>query len=201
MKIRKFKFKQILQLHLLNSKIYEAFTKRSRFGLVSDFNLTEIISDFKRALHVIYQFHKANKKILFVGIPKGLELKINKLTPHAAIPSALNFQGILLQNLKSLKITKKLKLSSSSRYLRELQPKLSKKPDLIVLLTNDENHIIAAESYATKVPLIIFGSDNLQKKSLYKVNVSGSDMISVPGKNLFVMGLNFIFTSSKGVNN
>lgn len=48
MKIKKFKFKQILKLHLLKFKTYESFVKKSSPKLLMDRHLTQIIVNFKK---------------------------------------------------------------------------------------------------------------------------------------------------------
>lgn len=201
MKIKKFKFKQILKLHLLNSKAYEHLVKKPDSNLLTDFNITQIIGNFKKVLHIIYQFHYAKRRILFIGVPKRLELKINKLTSHLAVPSNFDLQGILLNNLKQLKSAKEANQSLSNLYLRSLLPKLSKRPDLIVLFSCEKKQNIINESYVAKVPVIIFDAENVSNELLakgsYKVQSIGSDCVSASDKSLFFLGLNFLFKDTQ----
>lgn len=200
MKIKKVKFKQILKLHLLNSKAYEHFAKISHSSSLLDFSMTQSISDFKRILHIIYNFHSIEKKILFIGIPKKLELKINKLTPHLAISSNFNMQGFLLNNSKLLKETKTVNRASSHLDLRLLFPKLSERPDLVVLFSHEKKQNIITESYVAKIPLILFNAKSLSKellvKSSYKALPLNSNSDSISEMGFLFQGLNFLFKKS-----
>ena len=80
MKLKTLQFKQILKLHLLKYRTYEQSLKNNNFNLVTELTLNQIIINFKKILQVIFQYHSQNKRILFIGIPKKLELKINKTT-------------------------------------------------------------------------------------------------------------------------
>jgi len=195
MKIKEFKFKQILKLHLLNSRAYEHLSKKSHQNFFNDFNLTQIISSFKRSLHVIYCFHSANKKILFIGVPKKLELKINKLTSHLAVPKNFDLQSIISSNQKQ-----QLKKANRSVDSRSLMPKLVKKPDLIVLFFSEKRESITNESYSMKIPLVTFRSESVllksQAKSSYNVQFVSDNFNSVQENNFLFLGLNFLFRST-----
>jgi len=204
MKLKKFKFKQILKLHLLNSRAYEHALKKTNSGFLTDFNLIQIISDFKKALHVIFEYHRANKKILFIGAPKKLELKINRSTHHVAVDHNFELQGVISNNLKSAKFTKAGKQTFSKVYLKSLIPKLSKKPHLVVLLSHEKNQNIIAESYVAKVPVITFVSDSYSKTELgngsYNLEGFSQNSTSTSEKSLFFLGLNFLFKRLKKKN-
>jgi ribosomal protein S2 len=204
MKINKFKFKQILKLHLLNSRAYEYAAQKTNSGLLTDFSLTEIISDFKKALHIIFEYHKANKKILFVGIPKKLELKINTLTHHVAVDKNFELQGVISNSLNSAKFAKIEKQSFSKIYVKSLVPKLLKKPDLVVVVSHEKKQNIIAESNVAKIPVIVFESNNSFLTNLsanfYNFRGFGENLTSSSEKNLFVLGLNFLFKRFKKKN-
>lgn len=201
MKINKFKFKQILKLHLLNSRAYENVSQTPNSSLLTDFNLTQIISDFKKALHIIFEYHKANKRILFVGVPKKLELKINKSTHHVAVDRNFELQGVISNSLKLSKFAKSEKQSFSKIYVKSLLPKLSKKPDLVVLLSHEKKQNIMMESNIAKVPVIVFESENSSlinlPNSSYSLKGFGESLISTSERSLFVLGLNFLFKRLK----
>jgi hypothetical protein len=192
MKIKKFKFKQILKLHLLKSRTYEQAIKKTKSNFSVDINLTQIINNLKKALQVIFYYHQADKRVLFIGVPKKLELKINRLTNHVAVPGTFNLQGIISNNFKSSSIKKETGFKS-------FLPKLSKKPDLVVLFSYDKS--IVSESYFAKVPLIVFNNDENLKDSLsnnfYSVQGNGNNLTSTYNKNLFCIGLNFLFKTVK----
>ena len=202
MKLKKFKFKQILKLHLLNSRAYEHAIKKTNSGFLTDFKLTQILSDFKKVLHVIFEYHQANKQILFVGMPNKLELKINQLTQHLAVDVNFELQAVISNNLKAINLLKNKKLLTTKSYSESLMPKLSKKPDLIVLLSHEKKQNIIAESNAVKIPVIVFDSDGNTQSNRFKgfYNLKGFGSSSISEKNLFFLGLNFLFKRFKKVN-
>ena len=197
MKIKKFKFKQIFKLHLLNSKAYEYYIKKPTPSSQLDSNITKILSDFKRVLHVTYQFHNANKKILFIGMPKRLEMEINKFTAHSAVPASFDLQGILLNNLKQSKKVRINSQSSSTFYSRLLQTKLSKRPDLIVLLASDKKQNIINESFVAKVPVIILEAENISSEFLAKSSYNVQSIGVESGKSLICLGFSFLFKAGR----
>lgn len=197
MKIKKFKFKQILKLHLLNSRAYEYALKKVNSGFPTDLVLTQVISDFKKGLHLIFQYHQAEKQILFIGVPEKLEGKINKLTNHVALPSNFNCQGLISNReffQKSLDLNKP---SSSLKHLNTLLPKLVRKPDLVVLFSHEKKQNIILESCIAKVPLITFSHDEFSHKAtlngFYNLKALNSSFTEASNKNLFFLGLNFLF--------
>nr|BBC77624.1 ribosomal protein S2 [Nitzschia sp. PL1-4] len=201
MKIKQFKFKQILKLHLLNSGMYEYTTKKVNSAASSDSSLIQVVSNLKKALSIIFEFHQAKKTILFIGVPKRLELKINKLTNHTAVPQSFDLQGVLSNTFKPLKLNKADKNFFSKLYLKSLLPKLSRKPDLVVLFSHEKKQSIINESYIVRVPLITFDCDNSIKdtwvNNLYNVSGVNFNVSHNPNKNIFFIGLNFIFRASK----
>ena len=149
-------------------------------------------------MNVIYQFHYANKKILFVGAPTNFEFKINRLTHHVVVPSNFELQGFLLSNLKQQQKRSKVKNNAFSNfYFRSLQPKLTDRPDLIVIFSHEKTRNLLNESHVAKVPLINFDFAGLANeflhKSLYKVHLTSSNSVLVFNKSLFFLGLNFLF--------
>ena len=202
MKLKKFKFKQILKLHLLNSRAYEHAIKKTNSGFLTDFKLTQILSDFKKVLHVIFEYHQANKQILFVGMPNKLELKINQLTQHLAVGVNFELQAVISNNLKAINSLKNVKLLNTKSYSESLMPKLSKKPDLIVLLSHEKKQNIIVESNVVKIPVIVFDSEGNAQSNLLKgsYNLKGLGGSSISEKNLFFLGLNFLFKQFKKVN-
>jgi ribosomal protein S2 len=194
MKIKKFKFKQILKLHLLKFKTYESFIKKSSPKLLMDRHLTQIIVNFKKVLKVIYQYNQTNKKILFIGLPKKLELKINKSTNHVAVPRNFEVQRILSNNIQA---TKNKKEELTSVYSKQLFPKLSKSPDLVILVSHSKAQSIISESYYLKIPLILFNGEldtitNAQTSVTYNVPIT-----TTTNNTLFFIGLNFLFKTGK----
>ena len=120
------KLKQILELYLLNSRPYEHTVKNTSSDFLTSFNLIQIISHLKKALHIIFEYHRAHKKILFVGLPKKLEVKINKLTHHIAVDSNFDLRRVISNSytaVNSIKVENKL---FSKVLTKSLIPKLSR---------------------------------------------------------------------------
>lgn len=197
MKIKKFTSKQILKLHLINSKIYEHNTKNYPANFLADSLLTQIITDFKKALYVIFRYHQKNKQILFLGMPKQLELKINKSTNHLALPSDFNLQGLFMDSNSQLSKTSKQFVPKV--YKKLLLPKLSKRPNMIVLVSHIKKDQVMKEVLAAKIPLVTLKFNDNQSNSTwinhsYNLPIVGSNFASTT--NLFFLGLNFLFNKS-----
>jgi ribosomal protein S2 len=201
MKLKKFKFKQVLKLHLLNSKIYEHGTKKGNSTFLTDLNITKTISEFKKSLNVIFEYHQLNKKILFVGLPPKLELKINQRTHHTAVDRNVELQSLLTNNLKSSKLSKLAKHLAFKDYFKLSLVKFSQKPDLIVLLAHEKKQKVILENNLAKIPLIVFNSsDCLEDNSLngfYNVTGFHENLVSTSEKTLLFLGLNFLFKRFK----
>lgn len=201
MKLKKLQFKQILKLHLLKYKTYEQSVKDKNFNLVTDLTLNQMIVNFKKILQVIFQYHNINKRILFIGMPKKLELKINKATNHVAIPTDFNIQGIISNNSDIIAAINKQENKYKLFNFKALLPKLSKKPDLVVMVSHDKKQNILKECFVAKVPIINFEIDSTSKDiwSIYshRVSLNNNNLNLVNNKNLFFIGLNFLFKTSK----
>jgi ribosomal protein S2 len=199
MKIKKVKIKQLLKLNLLRSKIYEQPIKKMKFDNLIDSNLNQIIVDAKKVLQIIFQYHQIEKRILFIGLPYKLESKINQFTRHVAVPKNLDIQGMITNcNWKSLKNTKnsnQMWLKDSSKFLL---PKLTKRLDLIVLFEHEKSKTIFSEAEVAKIPLVCFGS-NFESSNMasYKVEGNFKNVLTASSKNIFFIGLNFLFKNSK----
>src|SRR5210317_518132 len=198
MKIKKFKSKQILKLHLLKSRVYEQIIKKKSSNVLNEMDLLQTITSFKKALQVIFQYHNADKRVLFVGVPKKLEFRINKLTKHIAVSNVFNLQGIISNYAKN---TSSGNFSGNKiNTAKALELKLSKKPDLIVLFSHEKRENLISESYFAKIPLILFNEDTSGRKSIdtfYEVPGNENNLMNSSNQNLFSMGLNFLFKVSK----
>jgi hypothetical protein len=202
MKIKQVKIKQLLKLNLLKSKVYEQPIKKMKFDNLIDSNLNKIIVDIKRVLQVIFQYHKIEKRILFVGLPYKLESKINRYTRHVSIPKNFTVQGMISNRDRKLP---KVSINSNKIWMKQspkfLLPKLSKNLDLIVLFEHDKSKTIMSEAGVAKIPLISFGTQsNVTNTALYRVEGNFRDILTNPNKNVFFMGLNFLFKDLKKKN-
>nr|YP_009144745.1 ribosomal protein S2 [Pseudo-nitzschia multiseries]AKJ77353.1 ribosomal protein S2 [Pseudo-nitzschia multiseries] len=195
MKIRKVKIKQLLKLNLLKSKVYEQPIKKMKFDNLIDANLNKIVTDIKKVLQIVFHYHKAERRILFVGLPYKLEFKINQSTKHVAVHKSFDIQGIISNNeWKSFNVNKSLSqiwLKESSNFLL---PKLTKKLDLIVMFDHDKTKTILSEAQAIRVPVVLFGTDlDSQNRALYNVEGNFKNVLTASDKNIFFAGLNFLF--------
>jgi len=201
MKLKKFKFKQVLKLHLLNSKMYEHGTKKGNSVFLTDLNLTKTVSEFKKSLNIIFEYHQLNKKILFVGLPPKLELKINQRTHHAAVGRNVELQSLLTNNLKPFKFSKGAEQSAFKDYFKLSLAKFSQKPDLIVLLAHEKKQKVIIENNLAKIPLVVFNSSDCLEDNSFNgfYNVTGfhENLVSTSEKTLLFLGLNFLFKRFK----
>nr|QYB23134.1 ribosomal protein S2 [Nitzschia traheaformis] len=188
MKIRAFKSKQILSLYLLKSKTYEQTILKKAPNLVSRFCLTEILISFKKSLQIIFNYHKKNKLILFVGLPESLRSKINKSTIHVAFSKYFKLEG----NISNVSKNKNLLHVPSEN-------NEGKKPYLIVFFDHINMDSIIKESYLAKIPLICvnsnFNNKNFYYRNIYKVFIN-QNLLQVLN-NFFFVGLSFLFKQSK----
>ncbi len=201
MKLKKFKFKQVLKLHLLNSKMYEHGAKKGNSVFLTDLNLTKTVSEFKKSLNIIFEYHQLNKKILFVGLPPKLELKINQRTRHLAVGRNVELQSLLTNNLKPFKFSKGIKQSAVKDNFKLSLAKFSQKPDLIVLLAHEKKQKVIIENNLAKIPLVVFNSSDCLKDNssngFYNVTGFHENLISTSEKTLLFLGLNFLFKRFK----
>ena len=160
----KIKTKQLLQLHIIKSKIYDNNT--NSLDYLPNINISKIVIKLKKSLQIIFNFHKKNKRILFIGIPKKIEKKINLETNHIALPKFYNVSGLFINK----SVLKSLQLKNQIFKEHELFTfsNLIYKPDLIVIFNSDNEQYIIKESYRSKIPIIKFNSNfNLKKKELF----------------------------------
>ena len=189
MKLRrtKVKHKRFFELHLIKSKIYEQPIKKNISENLPDVNLSNIILNFKKALQVIFKYHKNNKQILFLGTPKRVELILNSKTPHAAFSDLFNIRRLQLS--KSIISSIKLNNQTAAVGKDSILFKLENKPDLIVVfdqnLENSNYQSIIKDAQSNRIPIIKFNS-SLQER--YWRHCYG-----VPG--------NFNVTATKSVDN
>lgn len=204
MKLKKLQFKQILKLYLLKYRTYEQRIKNNDFNPITDLSLNQVIVGFKKILQVIFQYHNVGKRILFIGIPKKLEIKINKFTNHVAVPKDFNIQGIISNHFSTNAVNTKKENKHKLFNFKLLLPKLSERPDIVVLVSHDKKHSIYKECSVAKIPFIDFETDNNSKDiwsiHSHKVQLNNNNLSLIHNKNLFFIGLNFLFKTSR-INN
>lgn len=202
MKIKKFKFKHLLKLHLLKSRVYEQPIQKTNVNDITHRNLDHVLVGVKKALQVIFQYNQTNKRLLFIGLPSKLELKINSLTRHTAVSNSFNIQGLISNNSANFSLDIK---SSAQKSIKQgsplLFPKLTKKPDLIILFDHEKSSSVLSEAWLSKIPVITFITNNDCRDQLtsnsYVVNGNFKNILSTFDKNIFFVGLNFLFKNLK----
>lgn len=202
MKTKKFKFKQLLKLHLLKSRAYEHPIKKTNFDDLINVNLDQITLDIKKALQVIFHYDKTNKRILFIGLPSKLESKVNLLTQHAAVSKSFDVKGMISNNnVKLFAESKRLLRTSVKKNLNRLFPKLAKTPDLILLFDHENSLFVLSEASIAKIPVIMFTFSNDWKSTLsqnfYVINGNFKSILITSNENIFFIGLNFLFKNYK----
>lgn len=185
MKIKKLKLSQkLLELYLLKLRTYEQFDVRLKN--ISIVNVNHTLTCFKKALKILFKFHRKNKKILFLGLNGFILKKINKETIHMAIPSKIKLQNVL---------SNKTNIKDNSKYSLL---KLKKKPKLIIILDKiDHYSSLLNESFMLKIPTITFGKSFTLKKNALLYNIPTATEFLLTNKNLFYNCLKFLFKKPK----
>lgn len=182
----------ILKLELIKNKLYK-----------TDNNLELVQTKLKKALQVIYKFHKLNKRILFVN--SSFNSKSNllynfrqliKKTNHVVIDQdILKNSGMLtVKIVPSKKKIKNLNKSKSNLLLPNI--KLKKTFDLLVLLTDVENQKKITGNYIFNIPVISIKSKNnslFQQPAYSVINKNNFNNNSIQNNDLFYLMLKKIF--------
>jgi len=180
MKLKKNIFEKYNFSHtnIINIKSYLSFLKQSNklklLNFESSFqSLKTIELNLKKVLKIIFEFHKLNKKIVFVGFPDinsyKFSLLFNKFN-HKFLKKKVWVNG-LLSNTNSLIYylnSKRLSNISKKNNLQLFQNlnnliELKKLPDLIVVFSTEENLQLINESNRLKIPIIAFNNNSNSK--------------------------------------
>lgn len=141
---------KLLRLKLLKTKIYR--TEKNLDYLL----LKNMETRLKKVLHVIYRFHVANKRILFIGTPLKLNNHIKQLLKgkkHSFIPESIWMSGIITNSKPSFKHLIKqhaIGKNKTSKFLFNLK----NQADLIVVLNEGSNLAALEESSLKRVPTV-----------------------------------------------
>ena len=147
--LKKYKTK-LLKLKLLKTKTYR---NEKNFDYLL---LKNIETRLKKVLHIIYRFHVANKKILFIGTPLKLNNQIKKLLKnkkHSYIPESIWMSGIITNSKSSFQHLIKqhaINKDKTSKFLFNLK----NQADLIVVLNEGSNLAALEESSVKRIPTI-----------------------------------------------
>lgn len=161
---------KLLKLKLLETKIYKN-KKELNYTLLKD-----VETRLKKILHIIYKFHIANKKILFIGAPIHLSKQIKQLLKtkrHSFIPEQIWLNGIITNSSSSFKYLLKrhaINNDKTSNFLFNLKNQI----DLIVLLDEKVNLPTLKENLLKRIPTISLNSNyNLPNNELVTYKVTG----------------------------
>ena len=193
LKNKKINSKHIFELQLIKSKTYAPFTKNYSFKK-SKLHLSNTIIDFKKALNIIFKYHKHNKRILFIGSPKIIENLINLNTIHSSVPDFFCLRNKITINdhlYKNIKLNKHF--FDQKKFLLH---KIKKKPELVVIFNHDKKESIIKETSIVKIPTIEFNSSeelNNNYNVLSRIAFNKNKNID----NLFFAILNSLFSNPK----
>lgn len=169
-KLQKYNTK-LLRLKLLKTKIYRA-EKNFDYLLLKNME-----TRLKKVLHVIYRFHVANKRILFIGTPLKLSNYIKQLLKgkkHSFIPESIWMSGIITNSKPSFKHLIKqhaIGKNKTSKFLFNLK----NQADLIVVLNEGSNLAALEESSLKRVPTILLNvSYNFSNSDLSTYKAMGN---------------------------
>lgn len=193
--LNKYKTK-LLRLKLLKTKIYK---NQKNFDYLL---LKNLETRLKKVLHVIYRFHAANKKILFIGTPLELSNQIKQLLKnkqHVFLPKSVWMSGVITNPRPSFKhLLKKHAIHNDK--ISKLLFNLKNQTDLIVVLNEKLNITALKESSLKRIPTISLNTDD----SLLNLNAS---TYKAPGdynftgkkirNNIFFLLLNSLFKKAE----
>lgn len=144
-KIRNYKTK-LLQLQLLR-----LYYKKESYKFKTSLKRLEL--HLNKISDIIYRYHIANKKILFLGFPSKFKT-ILKNTKHIIVPEHAWSNGMLSnRNQKGNSFDNTtLKNNRTSTLMLKLQKRI----DLAVLYNLNSTNTAIKESYLTRIPVITF---------------------------------------------
>jgi hypothetical protein len=163
-------------------QILKLYSKKKTINSKTTLRSTEIL--LNKIANVIYRFHIAGKKILFLGFPNHFSNTL-KHTKHLFIPNFMWFNGMLTNKASNAQYKKTTKIPKN---LFKLLLKLKEKPSLIIVYNLNDNLAAVKESYLRHIPVITFNNklDILDIKSVYKSTGSYNFLIEKIKNNNFV---------------
>jgi len=130
----------------------------------------------KKAVLTIFEYHKNNKTILFLGNSSEIKSKYRKnitKTKHIFLSNSHWSTGLLTNKISFIKSLKKknstgaLKDHNLRRYLMK-----KKRPDLLVILSTDFNLDVYKEASKLKIPIISFTQKDFNDYILHSINLT-----------------------------
>ena len=141
MKLKKLKKSRYSNLRL---QIFKLFSKKKTFNSKTEIKLTKVL--LNKIGNIIYLYHITNKTILFVGFSTKFT-KLFKATKHIFIPEFMWQNNMFNKPNQSKKI-------ETPKNILQLQTKLSKKVDLVIINNLEINKTPSRESYLAGIPTI-----------------------------------------------
>ena len=167
-KIRNYK---LFKYNLLKLQIYTNKLEKNALR-ISTYVLEQIEAYLKQALKIVFEYHKRQFKILFIGFPVVSKLKQMKLihfTNHNFISQKSWISGIFRNRLSILSYLTSLKSQNFSKKLKLLLT-IKAKPHLVVIFSQEIETNVIDEFYKTGVPILSFNYNFLDtSKITYKV--------------------------------
>lgn len=195
LKLTRYKTK-LFKFKLLKTKVYKNQKDFSHLLLKN----TE--TRLKKILHIIYQFHTANKKILFIGAPLRPNNQTKELFEgknRSFIAETIWVNGIITNLGPSLKHLLKRHTIENDK-TSKLFFNLKNQVDLIIILDEKYNFAALKESSSKKVPIVSLNSNyTLLNSSFPTYRVTGN--YGSTGKkirnNLFLLFLSSLFKKAE----
>lgn len=180
-KIRNYK---LFKYNLLKMQIYSNNLEKDASGM-SNYILEHIEAYLKQALKIIFEYHKRQFKILFVGFPVVSKLKQMKLihfTNHNFVSKKSWISGIFRNRFSILSYLTSLKAQNFSKRLKLLLT-VKAKPHLVVFFSQDLETNMIDEFYKTGIPMLSF---NCGFASISKITYKTIGNFNLIEKNLRV---------------
>lgn len=188
MKLKKLSYLKykLITLELIKSKLYQK--------PVQNFNIAE--SYLKKAMSIIYNFHIKNKKILFVGVDKKIQNKYKNTTKHLFLPESYWIKGLLTNRVTVFKYIRNNQHNFTPTKIKNYFL-LKKKPNLIVLFSEQNQTSMIKEAIKLKIPVIVLNTKKINLEGiLYPIHINSSTL-NQKNNNLIDIILNSIFRKKK----
>lgn len=191
MKLKKLSYLKykLINLEFIKSKLYQNSLK--------NFDIAEAY--LKKAIFIIFQFSIKNKKILFVGVDKKIQKKyknISKQTKHLFLPESYWIKGLLTNRVTVFKYIRNNQHNFTPTKIKNYFL-LKKKPNLIVLFSEQNQTSMIKEAIKLKIPVIVLNTKKINLEGiLYPIHINSSTL-NQKNNNLIDIILNSIFRKKK----
>lgn len=168
------------KVKLLNLNLLKTDDKGYKEKHLNNALLKDVELKFKNALNIVFKFHAANKKILFIGTSITLNRQLKTLfknTNHSFIPEKVWLNGVLTNTKSIFKFLFNKYFKKNKNNLKFLF-NLTNKNNLVVIINEYSNSNILKEISKKRIPAIALNYNivNLnQCSSAYKIkqNLNG----------------------------